>query len=77
MEHLVYGLGKFYILQEFLAFLLDGLHEDLNRVKSKPYIQAKDADGRHVEEVANEYWANHLSRNDSIIVDLCQVLFFL
>lgn len=58
--------------QEFLAFLLDGLHEDLNRVKSKPYIQAKDADGRHVEEVANEYWANHLSRNDSIIVDLCQ-----
>ncbi|XP_073277721.1 ubiquitin carboxyl-terminal hydrolase 8-like isoform X1 [Primulina huaijiensis] len=58
--------------QEFLAFLLDGLHEDLNRVKNKPYIQAKDDDGRPVEEVANEYWANHLSRNDSIIVDLCQ-----
>nr|CAD1841610.1 unnamed protein product [Ananas comosus var. bracteatus] len=30
--------------QELLAFLLDGLHEDLNRVKSKPYIEAKDAD---------------------------------
>ncbi|KAG8376849.1 hypothetical protein BUALT_Bualt09G0106600 [Buddleja alternifolia] len=58
--------------QEFLSFLLDGLHEDLNRVKSKPYVQAKDEDDRPDEEVANEYWANHLSRNDSIIVDLCQ-----
>lgn len=25
--------------QELLAFLLDGLHEDLNRVKTKPYIE--------------------------------------
>ncbi|XP_068634553.1 ubiquitin carboxyl-terminal hydrolase 8-like isoform X6 [Aristolochia californica] len=58
--------------QELLAFLLDGLHEDLNRVKCKPYIEAKDSEGHPDEVVANEYWANHLSRNDSIIVDLCQ-----
>ncbi|KAJ4843604.1 hypothetical protein Tsubulata_020302 [Turnera subulata] len=58
--------------QEFLSFLLDGLHEDLNRVKCKPYIEAKDADGRPDHEVADEYWRNHLARNDSIIVDLCQ-----
>ncbi|KAL5808588.1 hypothetical protein ACOSQ3_029279 [Xanthoceras sorbifolium] len=58
--------------QEFLAFLLDGLHEDLNRVKCKPYIEAKDAEGRPQEEVADEYWRNHRARNDSIIVDLCQ-----
>ena len=32
--------------QELLAFLLDGLHEDLNRVKKKPYVELKDADGR-------------------------------
>lgn len=32
--------------QELLAFLLDGLHEDLNRVKKKPYVEMKDADGR-------------------------------
>ncbi|KAL5709027.1 ubiquitinyl hydrolase 1 [Ranunculus cassubicifolius] len=57
--------------QELLAFLLDGLHEDLNRVKSKPYVEAKDADGRPDEEVADEYWRNHLARNDSIIVDVC------
>ena len=25
--------------QELLAFLLDGLHEDLNRVRQKPYIE--------------------------------------
>uniref|UniRef100_J3NF45 Ubiquitin carboxyl-terminal hydrolase n=2 Tax=Oryza brachyantha TaxID=4533 RepID=J3NF45_ORYBR len=58
--------------QELLAFLLDGLHEDLNRVKCKPYYEAKDSDGRPDEEVADEYWGNHLARNDSIIVDICQ-----
>ncbi|XP_068655113.1 ubiquitin carboxyl-terminal hydrolase 5 isoform X1 [Aristolochia californica] len=58
--------------QELLAFLLDGLHEDLNRVKHKPYINSKDADGRPDEEIADEYWANHIARNDSIIVDVCQ-----
>lgn len=31
---------------ELLAFLLDGLHEDLNRIRKKPYIQLKDAYGR-------------------------------
>ncbi|KAG4180900.1 hypothetical protein ERO13_A10G193900v2 [Gossypium hirsutum] len=58
--------------QELLAFLLDGLHEDLNRVKHKPYVNSRDADGRPDEEVADEYWANHIARNDSIIVDVCQ-----
>ncbi|XP_007207199.2 ubiquitin carboxyl-terminal hydrolase 8 isoform X2 [Prunus persica] len=58
--------------QELLAFLLDGLHEDLNRVKCKPYVEVKDGDGRSDKEVADEYWRNHLARNDSIIVDVCQ-----
>lgn len=58
--------------QELLAFLLDGLHEDLNRVKKKPYIQAKDANGRPDWKVANECWQNHKARNDSVIVDVCQ-----
>ncbi|KAL6593371.1 hypothetical protein ACP70R_049026 [Stipagrostis hirtigluma subsp. patula] len=58
--------------QELLAFLLDGLHEDLNRVKHRPYIRSNDADGRSDEEVADEYWANHIARNNSIIVDVCQ-----
>ncbi|XWS50184.1 hypothetical protein CRYUN_Cryun12cG0067200 [Craigia yunnanensis] len=58
--------------QELLAFLLDGLHEDLNRVKQKPYIEMKDSDGRPDEEVAAESWKNHKARNDSVIVDVCQ-----
>ncbi|KAL6979385.1 ubiquitinyl hydrolase 1 [Sarracenia purpurea var. burkii] len=58
--------------QELLAFLLDGLHEDLNRVKQKPYIEMMDTDGRPDEEVAEECWRYHKARNDSIIVDVCQ-----
>lgn len=58
--------------QELLAFLLDGLHEDLNRVKRKPYIETKDSDGRPDEEVADECWKYHKARNDSVIVDVCQ-----
>ncbi|KMT11558.1 hypothetical protein BVRB_5g108750 [Beta vulgaris subsp. vulgaris] len=55
--------------QEFLAFLLDGLHEDLNRVKLKSYIQVGDSEGFPDENMAYEYWRSHLARNDSIIVD--------
>lgn len=40
--------------QELLAFLLDGLHEDLNRVHDKPYVELKDSDGRPDWEVAAE-----------------------
>ncbi|GAV75105.1 UCH domain-containing protein/DUSP domain-containing protein [Cephalotus follicularis] len=58
--------------QELLAFLLDGLHEDLNRVKQKPYMEIKDSDGRPDEVVAQECWNNHKARNDSLIVDVCQ-----
>uniref|UniRef100_A0A452RCY6 Ubiquitin carboxyl-terminal hydrolase n=1 Tax=Ursus americanus TaxID=9643 RepID=A0A452RCY6_URSAM len=61
--------------QELLAFLLDGLHEDLNRIRKKPYIQLKDADGRPDKIVAEEAWENHLKRNDSIIVDIFHGLF--
>lgn len=42
-------------------------------MKLKPYVEAKDGDGRSDEDIADEYWRNHLARNDSIIVDICQV----
>uniref|UniRef100_A0A8C5SNA3 Ubiquitin carboxyl-terminal hydrolase n=1 Tax=Laticauda laticaudata TaxID=8630 RepID=A0A8C5SNA3_LATLA len=61
--------------QELLAFLLDGLHEDLNRVKKKPYLELKDANGRPDLVVAKEAWENHQLRNDSIIVDIFHGLF--
>ncbi|KAI5329332.1 hypothetical protein L3X38_028729 [Prunus dulcis] len=43
---------------ELVAFLLGGLHEDLNRVKNKPYMETKDSD---------ECRKNHRARNDSLI----------
>lgn len=54
---------------EFIAFLLDGLHEDLNRIKKKPYVELKDANGRPDKIVSAESWQNHQLRNDSMIVD--------
>ena len=38
--------------QELLAFVLDGLHEDLNRVRVKPYVELKEADDSTPDEVA-------------------------
>ena len=61
--------------QELLAFLLDGLHEDLNRIKDKPYKEEKDSDGRPDEEVALEAWENYRARNDSVVVDTFQGLY--
>ncbi|XP_053173050.1 ubiquitin carboxyl-terminal hydrolase 11 [Scomber japonicus] len=61
--------------QELLSFLLDGLHEDLNRVKNKEYIELRDAEGRPDLEVAEEAWRNHRRRNDSVIVDTFHGLF--
>lgn len=58
--------------QEFMAFLLDGLHEDLNRIKKKPYVEEVEGAGKPDAEVANEAWRRYKSRNDSVIVDLFQ-----
>jgi len=72
------SLGKFNELfagneqhdaQELLAFLLDGLNEDLNRVIEKPYTTAPDSDGHLSDaELADIWWSNHLKREMSIIV---------
>ncbi|KAG0182754.1 CSN-associated deubiquitinating enzyme Ubp12 [Apophysomyces sp. BC1021] len=58
--------------QELLSFLLDGLHEDLNRIIKKPYIELSDLDDMQDVEIAHRSWAYHKARNDSIIVDLFQ-----
>jgi len=55
--------------QELLAFLLDGIHEDLNRVKKKVATETVVADGRDDEKSAREAWRRHLLRNRSVIVD--------
>lgn len=62
--------------QELIAFLLDGLHEDLNRIMKKPYFEKPDwKDGGGDEDLAilgKACWDGYKSRNDSIIVDLFQ-----
>ncbi|CAN8025446.1 unnamed protein product [Ixodes persulcatus] len=58
--------------QEFMAFLLDGLHEDLNRIHNKPYVESVDSANRPDEVVAEESWSRYKLRNDSIVVDLFQ-----
>lgn len=57
---------------EFCQFLMDGLHEDLNRVKNKPYVEELEGFGMEDQQAAIESWRKHLLRHDSIIVDHCQ-----
>ena len=57
---------------EFMSYLLDGLHEDLNRIKEKPQTPPIESDDRSDTEVAMESWKVHLLRNDSYLVDLFQ-----
>ncbi|KAL4398824.1 cysteine-type deubiquitinase [Malassezia pachydermatis] len=61
--------------QELLAFLLDGLHEDLNRIVKKPYIESPDWEGGSEADMvrfAQKQWDMYKARNDSVIVDLFQ-----
>lgn len=83
-KHFKWQIGKFapqfggyaqHDAQELLAFLLDGLHEDLNRILVKPYREEKDSDDRPDKEVAAEAWENYKARNDSVIVDHFQGLY--
>jgi ubiquitin carboxyl-terminal hydrolase 4/11 len=56
---------------EMLTFMLDTLHEDLNRVRQKPYLEMNEKSEKETElEASSRWWKNHLSRENSIIVDL-------
>lgn len=56
--------------QEFFSFIVDGLHEDLNRIDKKPYIESVQSNNRPDNEVALESWIAHIRRNQSIVTDL-------
>ncbi|KAG6841244.1 hypothetical protein C0991_000528 [Blastosporella zonata] len=64
--------------QEFLTFLLDKIHEDLNRVLAKPVEprltpeQELALEMRDPRRAIDEEWDKWRSSNDSIIVDLFQ-----
>ena len=57
--------------QEFISYLLDSLHEDLNKVINKPYIQTKELPNNlKDEEIFNIKKNIYLCRNQSFIADL-------
>lgn len=62
--------------QEFVGFLLDGLQEDLSRVRKKPYIEKPDSTDEMVNnpeaiaEMAAQVWDITKKRDDSVIADL-------
>eukprot|EP00051_Salpingoeca_urceolata_P016784 m.225035 g.225035 ORF g.225035 m.225035 type:complete len:672 (+) comp18780_c3_seq5:116-2131(+) len=59
--------------QEFCSFLLDAIHEDLNRVKRKPgYREDPPSEGVPDHILADQAWATHKSLNDSVVVDFFQ-----
>ncbi|XP_026476743.1 MATH and LRR domain-containing protein PFE0570w-like [Ctenocephalides felis] len=57
--------------QEFLRYLLEGLHEDINRVKTRPRgINTEIDDSLSDSQKAAESWARYIRMEDSHIVDL-------
>ncbi|KAH3717586.1 hypothetical protein DPMN_060379, partial [Dreissena polymorpha] len=58
--------------QEFLTFLMEGLHEGLNKVKVKKQIQEQTNEGLTDEMAAEISWRDHKLNNDSILVELFQ-----
>ena len=56
---------------EFMTFFLDYLHEDLNRIKKKPYIEIEEQKKDEKDfECSHRFWDMHIKRNNSIITDL-------
>lgn len=62
--------------QEFVSWLVDALHEDLNRIQNKPYAENPDSDDNTfrdpeaIKELGETYRKNHKARNDSVAMDL-------
>ncbi|XP_010627554.1 ubiquitin carboxyl-terminal hydrolase 2 isoform X1 [Fukomys damarensis] len=56
--------------QEFLRFLLDGLHNEVNRVLVKPKSNPENLDHLPDDEKGRQMWRKYLEREDSRIGDL-------
>ena len=57
--------------QELLRFLLDALHEDVNRVRSAPpYVELVENPRVSDADMSDEWWRNYTARNDSEISGL-------
>ncbi|XP_068845164.1 ubiquitin carboxyl-terminal hydrolase 2 isoform X1 [Capricornis sumatraensis] len=56
--------------QEFLRFLLDGLHNEVNRVTARPKSNTENLDHLPDDEKGRQMWRKYLEREDSRIGDL-------
>jgi ubiquitin C-terminal hydrolase len=59
--------------QEFLNYILDVLHEDSNKIKKKPYVEAVEDDwveNNSLQRVGEESWRRFLRRNRSVMADV-------
>ena len=62
--------------QELCNYVLDKLHEDTNRVRTKPYVETFEAKGTEPDvEIAREVSRRHKLRNDSYVADLFEGYF--
>jgi ubiquitin carboxyl-terminal hydrolase 4/11/15 len=53
--------------QEFLGCFLDLLHEDLNKILFKPYLNFLDYKGQELQEFSQKNWDLCMNRDNSII----------
>jgi ubiquitin carboxyl-terminal hydrolase 4/11 len=65
---------------ELLSCLTSGIHEDLNRIRRKPYVERDLSFGynptqEQLQGWGREAWNAHSLRNDSVIVDLFHGMF--
>jgi len=56
--------------QELLLSLLDGLHEDMNKIKDPVYTEGIEGDGANDIHIAEASWRRHKRAHESRIVDI-------
>ena len=53
-----------------LNCLLEILHEDVNKISKKPFIEEPDSNNRSDLELSEEFWHGFIQREQSIFVKL-------
>lgn len=56
--------------EEVMVWILDKLHEDLSRIKKKPYVEKGEGNGTNCVELAAEEWRKGKLREDSMVKDI-------
>ena len=67
-----FDAGHQHDSQEFLAYVLDSLHEELNRCTEDGCMKITENPGEQDEKQAADAWNESLFYNSSVIVDLFQ-----